>query len=76
MALKMHPRSTHEDARHLSQYDLINKLNILDAKTPLELFDLTNKMVLNFDSSFENCTNADVILLANFVGYSSLEAST
>lgn len=75
VAVKLHPRAGAVEKELLGKTDFLSRCPELSCSVPLECFDLTGKLVINFQSSFACGTGVEVVLLATHFGYSMAHSS-
>ncbi len=75
IAVKLHPRAGVTEREFLTGSNFLSKCIQLTSSTPLELYDLSDKLVINFQSSFSVQKDVEVILLARHFGYSKVHSS-
>lgn len=75
LAHKMHPRCSQPDVQALAPYQNIARTTQLASPTPLEFYDLSDKIVVNLDSSIGNPCGARILLMARYFGHTAEEAS-
>lgn len=75
LAHKMHPRCSQHDVQAMAPYQNIARTTQLAAPTPLEFYDLSDKIVVNLDSSIGNPCGARILLMARYFGHTAEEAS-
>jgi hypothetical protein len=75
VAVKLHPRAGAVEKELLRKTEFLSRCPELSCSVPLELFDLTGKLVINFQSSFACGDGLEVVLLATHFGYSRAHSS-
>ncbi|MBF0441953.1 MAG: hypothetical protein HQK54_08625 [Oligoflexales bacterium] len=74
LLLKYHPRSTILERNTVENFSLLRSCRELKKDIPLERFDLTGMLVINYDSAFQNTSPNNIFLLCMAFGVSELGA--